>query len=335
MRHIGNVHPELPIAPRRSFQAKGVVKILRVLRVNRHHGIGTAVQAPCQVARPHLGSQRPGFLQHFPGKMKGKLVLPDDRQHVHPLGVRRAQNLNHFAFRVGVACLPLPQLDHDLVAHPRRASDILRWRHVNIVRDAGVVRNDVKKLAAALQGAHQPGARPVQHPDDPAGLLGRHSAASPPRHRIPSHQHAVAMEGGGGGVGRNSQHRQLGIVRLEKAGALAVHADAAGDQVGLQRQPVAFSLLEPRHPSLAFQPLQDAPHLEDTVRGKPKFGGQFSHGQRGVTRPAQQIQNSILHHQPQLELTRRMPRGRSGFASYTGYMAHSCITNNRRGPREA
>jgi hypothetical protein len=43
-------------------------------------------------------------------------VLAQHRQHVHAFLIRRAEDLDDFAFGIVMAQLPLTQLDYDLVA---------------------------------------------------------------------------------------------------------------------------------------------------------------------------------------------------------------------------
>jgi hypothetical protein len=59
---------------------------------------------------------------------------------------------------------------------------------------------------------------------------------------IAPHQHAVFVQRRAGGAFRDGDFLEAGIVRLEKALALAVHPDAARNQIRLARLDVAVAL---------------------------------------------------------------------------------------------
>ena len=86
--------------------------------------------------------------QHGLGKMQRQIVLAQHGQHVHAFLVRRAEDFDDFAFGIGVARFPFAQFDDHLVADARGPAHVARRRHINVVRDARVIGNDVEKLFA-------------------------------------------------------------------------------------------------------------------------------------------------------------------------------------------
>ena len=206
--------------------------------------------------------------------MQRQVVLPQHRQHVHALLVRRTEHLDDFAFGIGVARHPFAQFDHDLVADVGRPADVARRRHVDVVRHARVIGNDVKKLPAALQGADDLRPAPFQDADDRAGFLGRAFRAQAPRADVAAHQHAVFVQRGGRGVLRDHDFLQGRVVRLQKSLALAVDPDAAGNEVRLAGQDVAVAL-GAGDAARAFQSAQDALQFLLAVRRPAQVPEQF------------------------------------------------------------
>ena len=69
---------------------------------------------------------------------------------------------------IRMAGFPVAQFDDDLVADIRRAACVARRRHINIVRNPRVVRDDKQKLLAALEGADDLGVLSLKDADDRA-----------------------------------------------------------------------------------------------------------------------------------------------------------------------
>jgi hypothetical protein len=63
----------------------------------------------------------------------------------------------------------------------------------------------------------------------------------------------IAVHRGRGGVRWNPDGWDLGIIGREKAHSLAVHADAARDQVGVQGESIALAVFDPRDLAAPFQ----------------------------------------------------------------------------------
>ena len=115
-------------------------------------------------------------------------------------------------------------------------------RHINVVRHARIVGNDVERIAALRQRADNLRAFAFENADDRAGFLIVLAAKIFPPHVAP-HEHAVFVQRRAGGAFGNGNFLEVGIVRLEKSFARAVHADAAGNQIRVVRQDVAVALM--------------------------------------------------------------------------------------------
>ena len=179
MRDVGDVDPELPLRCAVPFQANGVVEIFRVVGIDRNDLLAAAIDASVSLGGFDFGADGLRFGQHALGKMQRQPVLADDREHIDPLGVGWPQDFDDFTLGVCVARFPLEQIDDDLVADVRGPARVARRRDVNVVRNARIIRDDVKKLLAALQSADELGAGPFEDAHDAASGL---SGLGPARH---------------------------------------------------------------------------------------------------------------------------------------------------------
>ena len=150
--------------------------------------------------------------QHGPGKMQGQIILPQHGKHIHALRIRSAEDFHNFTFGIAMAGFPFAEFDHHLVPHPRGPAHIARWCHINIVRNARVVGNDIEKLFALLQRADDLGAAAFQNPHHRAVLLVP-GAEIFPAHLAP-HQHTILMQRRTRGAFGNGDFFQRRIIRL-------------------------------------------------------------------------------------------------------------------------
>ena len=83
------------------------------------------------------------------------MVLPDDRKHVDAGSGTRPEDFDDLAFRIDVARFPRFQTDDDFVAAVRSSGQrrLRRNLDVNVVDDAGIVRDDVEEIFRLLQGS--------------------------------------------------------------------------------------------------------------------------------------------------------------------------------------
>ena len=209
MRDVGDVDPELPLALTGAFQANGVVEVFGIIGINSDDLMTATILPPGPFRRFDLLADRVRLVQHPLGEVERKVVLANDREHIHPFGVRRAEDFDDFALGIHMARRPLAQLHDHFVALLRRASGVARRGHVDVLGDARVVRDDVKELPAALQRADQLRPRPLQDPDHAAGGLIPLIPPRDTRENIAPHQHMVAVHRGRGGILRDADGREL------------------------------------------------------------------------------------------------------------------------------
>ena len=179
VRHIGDMNPEPPLVGVGAFQANRIIKILGVVRVDGDDLLRPAIGAPVDFRGRDLVAKAAGFLQRRLGKLQGQVVVAEHRQHIDPFGIGRTEHLDDFAFGIGMARLPFAQFDHHFIADAGGPADVTRGWHINIMRDAGIVRNDEKELSALLQRAHDLRAAPFENANDRAGVFIAIGSAQP------------------------------------------------------------------------------------------------------------------------------------------------------------
>ena len=295
MRHVRDVDPQLPLLRRNALQADRVVKILRVVGINGDdRGDGGNPRGPppsCGVNRRADGVR---LVQHGLGKMQRQIVLAQHRQHVHAFLVRRAEDFDDFAFGIGVARFPFAQFDHHLVADARGPAHVARFRHINVVRNARIIGNDEEKLFVPVATCRRSACAAVPECEPPCRFPPRPRRDASPGPDIAPHQHAVFVQGRGGRAFRDDDFLEAGIVRLEKAVALAVHADAARNQVRLARQDVAVAL-DAGDPARLLQFAEHALQLLLAMRRQPEQPEQFRHIGRDIIFLVQQTDDLVFH----------------------------------------
>jgi len=99
----------------------------------------------------------------------------------------------------------------------------------------------------------------------------------------------VAVHGGRGGVVGHANGRQLRVVRLEEADARAVHADAARDEVGGEREGVAVTGFNAGDLAAAFEAGEELFEFALAVAAQAEAGAQFGGVLRRVIGPLEQV----------------------------------------------
>ena len=64
------------------------------------------------------------------------------------------------------------------------------------------------------------------------------------------------MHGGRSGIGWDTDGGQFGVIRLERAGALTINANASRDKIRFQREGVTIALFYPGDLTGTFEPRQ-------------------------------------------------------------------------------
>ncbi len=299
MGDIGDVDPQAPLAVL-ALHADGVVEVLGVIRVNGDDRMRAAVHAPRALLRRGLVvGPRAGdgacLGEHGLGEVQRQVVMPEHGEHVHTLLVGRAEDFDDLALGRHAARLPAEDLDDDLVPDARGAAHIARLGHINGGGQARIVRRDVEEFFPPVQRADKAAARTLQHAHHGAAhLAGRGAFAQALRLHIQAHQHAVAVDGGGGGVFRDADLRAARLVGLDKAAPAAGDLDDARHQVGLGGEDVAVPL---RAHDAAFgqQAGERALQLLLLVRREAELLEQFGDVGGLVTGPREQLEDFRLH----------------------------------------
>ena len=197
MRHVGDVHAELPAA-RRPLHVNGVVEIFGVIRVDGEDELAPQILPVGGLPGVDLLSNPLRLAQHILGELLGQMVFPEDGKHVHSRVTGQAEALDDFALGIHVAALPGIEPDHHFFTHRRRPwKPALGGVHVHVVRKPGVIGDDIKELFGRLQRAHHGGVGSLQNPDH-APLDGRSGGALAHALVHEPHHHFVAVHGGGG-----------------------------------------------------------------------------------------------------------------------------------------
>src|SRR5829696_5524875 len=203
--------------------------------------MAAAIFASSQFLRTDLRAKGTGFVESGFWKMKRQIVLPKDREHVHAFGVRGAEHFDDFTFGTGMARLPFAEFNDNFITDLRGPANVARFGHIDVMRNARIVRNDVEELAAALEGANNLSPAPGQNSDHFSGVvLGRlrASAAGP---NVTPDEHAVFVQSSGGGAFGDGDFLEAGFVRQQEAFALAVDANAPGNEVGFAGKDVTVA----------------------------------------------------------------------------------------------
>ena len=225
MRHVRNVHPQPPLLGRNLFQTNRVVKILRVVGINRDDVMRAAIQPPGQIFFVNRRANRVRLGEHGFGKMQRQIILAQHGQHIHALRIGRAEHLDDFTLGITVARFPFAQFDDDLVAEIRLPTHVARRRHIDIVWNARVVGNDVEKLFALRQRADDLCALAFENADNRAVFLI--AVAKVFASRIAAHQHAVFVQSRASRTFGDGNLFDARVIWLEKSAPRPVHADAS------------------------------------------------------------------------------------------------------------
>ena len=125
-----------------------VVEIAGIIGIDRDDELLAQILAPVERDASTVSGIRLGFLEDASWKFGGKMVFPDDREHVDAGRRCGAEHFDDFPFRIDVARFPRFEPDDYLVAtRPvcrglRSEADL----HVNVVHDARIVGHDVEEI---------------------------------------------------------------------------------------------------------------------------------------------------------------------------------------------
>ena len=123
------------------------------------------------------------------------------------------------------------QFDHNFVPYIGWTPGVARLGYVDIVRNAGIIRDDEEKLFTALQCADDLGAFALENTDDRTGNFVSDRAAAPGN--VAPNQNTVPVQRSGGSAFRDNNLLEAWVIRFKETVALPVHTNNAGNEVGL------------------------------------------------------------------------------------------------------
>ena len=170
------------------------------------------------------------------------MVLPDDRQHVHPGRGTGPEDFDDLPLRIDVARFPRFETDDDFIAAARRLRErrLRRNLDVNVVDDARIIRNDVEEVLRLLQSSDERIVRAFEDANHPA-LSAIPTAfrarvtfiAGDPRH------HFVAVHRRAGIFGRDEKILLSRLLPRKKCVARLVNMQCARNEIRFRGQDVA------------------------------------------------------------------------------------------------
>ena len=208
------------------FAVDGIVEVARVFTVNGDHGHVAQVDAVGQVGVAHVVRQLVGLLERGVREDVRHAELAHGDFDFHAGIVQRTEHFDDLADRLLEAHRLLGQLDADDLARLGLADAA---GHDDVLADALVFRRDHPAAVFIQQAADDVGVGAGDHLDD--GALGTAAAvgAGDLGHDAVAVQHLLHLFFG-------QEQIVARLVRDDEAEAVAVAADAAGDEAALVRQ---------------------------------------------------------------------------------------------------
>ena len=166
MGDIGDMDGEAPAAAREALDVDGVVEILGVIGIDGDDELLPAIFAPGYLGRFDVLREAAGVAFHGLRKGLRKLILADDGKSMfHAGSVGRAEDFDNLAFGIDVPRFPLFEA-HGRPLSPTRAPRKPKL-HVDVILQAWIVGDDVRKLLRGLEGADDGGVVALEDFDDP------------------------------------------------------------------------------------------------------------------------------------------------------------------------
>jgi hypothetical protein len=230
---------EPPASTLNALDVDGVIEIPRVIRINCDDKLVSQVLAPGEHFLAHGLGDLLRFIQDRPRKLRRKMILPNDRKHVHARRRARTEIFYDLPFRIDVARFPSLQLDDDLVPAIWNPG---QWRvrrdlDVNVVHDAGIVRHDVEEIFRLLERPDDRVVRPFQDANHPAFRPVAPAFRPSVRHvtRDPR-DHFIAVHRGAGVLRRDEKVLFARLLARKESVASLVNMQCAGNEIGLRGQ---------------------------------------------------------------------------------------------------
>ena len=284
VRHIRHMDPHAPTAAGAPLHADGIVEVLRVIRINRHHPMGPTIHPTRHVTLADTVAVRAGRIDDHLRKLLLEVVLTEHRQHVDAVRLRSAQHLHHFALGIRPPRFPLLQLHDDLVARTRLLQRTLGFGNIELVRNARIIRHHPQHTLAPMQRPDETGPAPLEHPHHGSGLHAR----------ILPDENTVFVEGSSSrGLGNGNLGRRR-IVGQQPTAARAVHPESSRHQTGFLGLHIPVAL-DSDQPAFALLGVERGLQFRAARVRPAQLAEQRRQVRRQGSRPREQPYNRIVH----------------------------------------
>jgi hypothetical protein len=254
---VCDVDTDLHVAVGKFAKGDGIVKIASGVGIDGDDKFPAEILAARWLVGQFNFGKRGGLGDGFGRKLGGKIKLPDDGEDVHAgIGVR-AEALHDDSLRIGVTVFPLDEPgDHLVAGLSGRGALGSGGGDVEVMEEAGIVRNDDMEAGGFLECADDVGGAAFQYAENATatafcsiGTAGSWTGVLRPA--IQTSHNQIAVQGIGGVLGGNMEIRRS-VLGQDKGKAFGVELNRAGDQIGVLRgDPVV--LANARDPSLFFK----------------------------------------------------------------------------------
>ena len=232
---VCDVDTDLHVAVGKFAKGDGIVKIASGIGVDSNDEVATEIFPSDRAIGEFDWGKGFGFGEGFGRESGGEIKFPDDGEDVDPWIGGTAESFDEEAFGVGSAIFPVDQFCDDFVAgFGLRGAVCARGWDVEIVEEAGVVRDDDEEAGGFLESADDHGGAAFEDAVDAAagavGVGGAAAAGGGSSSPIDAGYDEVAVEGCtcvfgsdvkvGGSIGRNNEGE-----------AFCVELDSACDEV--------------------------------------------------------------------------------------------------------
>src|SRR6266852_2036994 len=271
--YIGNVHAQLPIFIVDLLDMNGVVKIARIIRIDRDDEFSSQIFAAFHSSPLDRFRNFTGLIDNVFWELSRKPAFSNDRQHVDAGRSGGSEHFDDLTFWIDVTRFPRLEPDDYFVAHCSGGlcRSILYGPHINVVDEPRIIRDDVIKIARMLQRSDNRIARTFQNSNH-AALASSLSIFRAPWNRIARdpRDHAIAVHGCAGVLRCDKNIGLAWSFRCQKSVAGLVDRQFTGHQIGLSRQDVAI-FSDARDLAQAFELAQHFSQRDAFAAFQPEF----------------------------------------------------------------
>jgi hypothetical protein len=233
---VGDVDADLHVAVGKFAKRDGVVEIAGGVGVDGDDKVATKILPADGAIGEFDGGKGFGLGESFGRESGGEIEFPDDGKDIDAWIGGSAESFDEEAFGVGLPIFPVDQFCDDFVAGFGLRGAVCAWcGDVEIVEEAGVVRDDDEEAGGFLESADDHGGAAFEDAKDAAAEaigFGRTATAGGAGTAIDAGDDKIAVEGGAGVFGCDVE---IGgsVGGNDKGEAFGVKLDGAGDEIGI------------------------------------------------------------------------------------------------------